>query len=119
MFDIGFSELLIVALVALLVIGPERLPGAARMAGFWIGKAKRGLASIRAEMEQELGAEELRRSLDLRNQDILAKERAALADAGQELKTLAEDTSQQLDAATRDTSSDTADTPAARPQDSA
>ncbi|MCM2321560.1 MAG: Sec-independent protein translocase protein TatB, partial [Pseudomonas sp.] len=38
MFDVGFSELLLVALVALLVLGPERLPGAARTAGLWIGR---------------------------------------------------------------------------------
>ena len=40
MFDVGFSELVMVGLVALLVIGPERLPKVARLAGFWLGKSR-------------------------------------------------------------------------------
>jgi len=47
MFDIGFSELLMVGLVALLVLGPERLPGAARAAGLWAGRIKRSFTSIK------------------------------------------------------------------------
>jgi sec-independent protein translocase protein TatB len=60
MFDIGFSELIMVGLVSLLVIGPERLPKVARLAGFWIGKARNMVASVKAEIKQELHAEELR-----------------------------------------------------------
>ncbi|MEI7993836.1 MAG: Sec-independent protein translocase protein TatB [Methylococcaceae bacterium] len=60
MFDIGFSELIMIGLVSLLVIGPERLPKVARIAGFWIGKSRNMLASIKAEIKQELQAEELR-----------------------------------------------------------
>lgn len=60
MFDIGFSELLMVALVSLLVIGPERLPKAARLAGFWIGKSRAMVAAIKAEIRTELQTEELR-----------------------------------------------------------
>jgi sec-independent protein translocase protein TatB len=60
MFDIGFSELIMVGLVSLLVIGPERLPKVARLAGFWIGKARTMVASVKAEIKQELQAEELR-----------------------------------------------------------
>ena len=60
MFDIGFSELIMVALVSLLVIGPERLPKVARLAGFWIGKTRNMVASVKAEIKQELQAEELR-----------------------------------------------------------
>lgn len=63
MFDIGFSELCMVALVSLLVIGPERLPKAARVAGFWIGKMRTLAASVKAEISQELHAEELRQAL--------------------------------------------------------
>ena len=57
MFDIGFSELLLVGLVALLVLGPERLPGAARTAGLWIGRIKRSFLSIKTEVEREIGAD--------------------------------------------------------------
>lgn len=60
MFEIGFSELVMVGLVSLLVIGPERLPAVARIAGFWIGKARNIAASVKEEIKQELHAEELR-----------------------------------------------------------
>jgi sec-independent protein translocase protein TatB len=60
MFDIGFSELIMLGLVSLLVIGPERLPKVARIAGFWIGKARNMVASVKAEIKQELHAEEIR-----------------------------------------------------------
>lgn len=63
MFDIGFSELLLTALIALVVFGPERLPQAARTAGLWIGRFRRVLADTRREVERELGADEIRRQL--------------------------------------------------------
>jgi sec-independent protein translocase protein TatB len=63
MFEVGFSEICMVALVALLVIGPERLPKVARMAGFWIAKSKRMVASVKQEIHEEFQAEELRQSL--------------------------------------------------------
>ena len=73
MFDVGFSELLLVGLVALLVLGPERLPVAARMAGLWIGRIKRSFNSLKTEVERELGADEIRRQLH--NENILEMER--------------------------------------------
>jgi sec-independent protein translocase protein TatB len=63
MFDVGFSELVLTALVALIVFGPEKLPQAARTAGLWIGRIKRVLADTRREVERELGADEIRRQL--------------------------------------------------------
>lgn len=54
MFDIGFTELLIVGIVGLLVIGPERLPGAVRTGSAWLGRIKRGFNDIKREVEQEL-----------------------------------------------------------------
>jgi sec-independent protein translocase protein TatB len=60
MFEVGFSELVMVALVSLIVIGPERLPKVARLAGFWIGKARNIAASFKEEIKHELHAEELR-----------------------------------------------------------
>lgn len=58
MFDIGFWELLLIAVIALVVVGPERLPGLARTIGFWIGKARRMVASVREEIDQELNKAE-------------------------------------------------------------
>lgn len=63
MFDIGFSELLIIAVVALLVLGPERLPRAARMAGLWVRRARAQWYSVQADLERELAQEEYRRSV--------------------------------------------------------
>ncbi|MEI6708880.1 MAG: Sec-independent protein translocase protein TatB [Methylococcales bacterium] len=60
MFEIGFSELMMVALVSLLVIGPERLPKAARLAGYWLGKTRAMIGSVKAEIQLELRAEEMR-----------------------------------------------------------
>ena len=63
MFDIGFTELLLVAVVALVVLGPERLPKAARFAGLWARRARAQWMSVKSELERELAAEELKRSL--------------------------------------------------------
>ena len=63
MFDIGFSELLVIAVVALIVLGPERLPKAARFAGLWVRKARAQWYSVKSEFEREIAADELRRSL--------------------------------------------------------
>jgi len=64
MFDVGFLELMLVGIVALLVIGPERLPKLARTAGMWLGKGRRFVSSVKADIEQELKTEELNRILD-------------------------------------------------------
>jgi sec-independent protein translocase protein TatB len=63
MFDVGFSELVMVGLVSLLVIGPERLPKVARVAGFWIGKIQQMIANVKVEIKQEFHAEEIRQLL--------------------------------------------------------
>ena len=63
MFDLGFGELLLIAVVALIVLGPERLPKAARFAGLWVRRARAQWHSVKAELERELEAEELKRSL--------------------------------------------------------
>lgn len=60
MFDIGFWEICLVGLVSLIVIGPEKLPKAARVAGFWVGKTRNVVASVKAEIKEELQAEEMR-----------------------------------------------------------
>lgn len=63
MFDIGFSELLLVGVIALVVLGPERLPRAARTAGLWLGRARATAQRFTAEIDRELKAEELRQAL--------------------------------------------------------
>ncbi|MCD0245971.1 Sec-independent protein translocase protein TatB [Xanthomonas melonis] len=73
MFDIGVGELTLIAIVALVVLGPERLPKAARFAGLWVRRARAQWDSVKQELERELEAEELKRSL----QDVQASLRQA------------------------------------------
>lgn len=91
MFEVGFSELLVVGLVALLVIGPEKLPAVARFAGYWLGKSRRTVAALKAEMQLELRTEELRQQhLALELQRTLDDSRAALDDVNDALEALAD-----------------------------
>ena len=75
MFDVGLSELLIIAVVALLVLGPERLPHAARLAGAWVRRARNHWASVQAELERELEVERLRKDLDAASESASAPAR--------------------------------------------
>lgn len=85
MFDIGFLELLICGVIALLVLGPERLPTAARAAGRWIGGARRMVSQFTSELDRQLKAEELREELrkagDVGLEDVQKSVRGALDDA--------------------------------------
>ncbi|MDQ7730816.1 Sec-independent protein translocase protein TatB [Halomonas sp. SpR8] len=64
MLDIGFLELMLIGIVGLLVLGPERLPRAARTTGMWIGKIKRTVSGMQREISAQLEAEELRQKLN-------------------------------------------------------
>lgn len=85
MFDIGFSELLLVALVALLVLGPQRLPRAARFVGLWVRRARAQWYSVKAELERDLAAEELQRSLR-EGREAMREADDALREAGREAR---------------------------------
>lgn len=63
MFDIGFWELALIAVVALLVVGPERLPAFARALGVWVGRLRRFVSQVRDDVERELRAEELKNAI--------------------------------------------------------
>jgi sec-independent protein translocase protein TatB len=63
MFDIGFPELMLISVVALLVIGPERLPETIRSIMLWIGRIRRSFTNIKNELEQEIGIDGIRRQL--------------------------------------------------------
>ena len=60
MFDIGFTEILFIMVITLLVVGPERLPRIARAAGLWVGKLRGFMSSVKADVDKELAAEELK-----------------------------------------------------------
>ena len=85
MFDFGFWELTIVMIVALLVVGPERLPALAGQIGKWVGKAKRIVQSVRSDIESEIKAAELR--------EILEKQQSEIG----ELKEMLKDTQNEIE----------------------
>jgi sec-independent protein translocase protein TatB len=95
MFDVGFSELLVIAVVALLVLGPERLPKAARFAGLWVRRARAQWNSVKAEFERDLADEDLKRSLR-ETQEALRDAQASLRDAGSGFQRELQDARQSL-----------------------
>jgi sec-independent protein translocase protein TatB len=64
MFDIGFSELMVIGVVALIVIGPEKLPGMARTVGVLAGRLQRYVSDVKADINREIELEELRKMRD-------------------------------------------------------
>ena len=72
MFDIGFWELFLILVLALLIVGPERLPRAARTAGHWFGKARRYVEGVRNEVASEFDVNELKRMIH--NQEVQINE---------------------------------------------
>lgn len=94
MFELGWIEIGIVGVIALVVLGPERLPKAARFVGLWVRKARAQWFAVKAEMERELAAEELKASL--------AAEREAIRDAVKQLDAEAAEVRGALQQAAKD-----------------
>jgi len=84
MFDMGFTEMMLIGIVALVVIGPERLPGVARTAGKYVGRLKRFMTSVKADVEQELRADELRQILS-QQQKELDSLKDSISEAGKDI----------------------------------
>lgn len=105
MFDIGFPELLIVSVVALLVLGPERLPEALRTLGRWVAYARRTFQNVKAEIEREIGADEIRR--EIYNESVLKQSNQFKS----EIKDIVDDLNRDVDpghpGTTRETDSET------------
>lgn len=91
MFDIGFFELCVIGVVALLVLGPERLPRAAREAGLWVGRAKRMITQVKRDIDNEIRQEDMSGLKDLRE----AKE--SLSKTRESMSSFKEDLNQQVD----------------------
>jgi len=89
MFDVGFSELVLIAIVALFVIGPDRLPKVARTAGLWVGKMRGFVTSVKADIDNELATDELKRIL--RDQ----ADSAGIHEIIEETKSVADDIKEQ------------------------
>jgi sec-independent protein translocase protein TatB len=95
-FDIGFWEIAIVGVIALLVIGPERLPSVAQQAGMWVGRVRRYVSHVKQDIEREINADEMRKLLenpegleDIR--DVARETASVLDDTRKELKSVAND----------------------------
>lgn len=102
MFDIGFWELCLVGLVSLLVIGPEKLPKAARVAGFWVGKARNMVATVKSEIKEELQAEEMRQILKDKTgvqefQSLIEEGTETVNEMTSSIKSLSEEQEKQAD----------------------
>ena len=95
MFEIGFWELALIGVVAMIVVGPERLPGLARTAGLWLGKARRMVADIKAEVDRELHLEEIKQSL--REQGHLTEINDIKKDLAHRVKAIQEDIQAEFD----------------------
>ena len=105
MFDIGFSELMVIGLVALIVIGPERLPRVARTLGHLAGRLQRYVADVKADINREVELDELRKMKDS-VQDAAAgiesSVQAELSRAEQDLNATAQVVAQDAPAALQD-----------------
>ncbi|HBH35848.1 MAG TPA: twin-arginine translocase subunit TatB [Gammaproteobacteria bacterium] len=100
MFDIGFWELSVLGVVALLVIGPERLPGVARTVGAWVGRGKRFISSVKADIDQELRTDELKRILE--NQKTLNPMHEIMEETTESLKEVGRETTKTLNEAKKE-----------------
>lgn len=89
MFDVGFWELALIGVVALMIVGPERLPGVVRTAGRWVGKGRRILQDAKADLEREM------RNQEMADLGALKKD---MQNAGEQIKSAAEDLNQSVGA---------------------
>lgn len=82
MFDIGFSELLVIGVVALIVIGPERLPRVARTLGHLAGRLQRYVTDVKADINREIELDELRKMRDSMQQSASSFESSVTSEVG-------------------------------------
>ena len=87
MFDVGFSELMLIAVVALVVIGPERLPKVARTAGQWLGRLNRYVSQVKQDIDRDIKLDELR------------KMQQEMKDSAQRYEIMAGDTKREIETA--------------------
>jgi len=94
LFDVGFQEVVLIGVIALLVIGPERLPAVARSVGRWVGKMQRFVAGVKRDLQSELNTDEVRKLLNSQEDQI------------RELKEMVNETRSDFEKTARSASSD-------------
>lgn len=109
MFDIGFWEIALIGVIALLVVGPERLPGLARTVGLWVGRVRRYVSHVKQDIERELHADEMRELLEKR------EGLSELKDVAEETASVFKDARSGLDEAARSVAEPEASVAAAEP----
>jgi sec-independent protein translocase protein TatB len=95
MFDIGFSELMLIGVVALVVLGPERLPKVARTAGQWLGRLNRYVAQVKQDIDRDIKLEELRK-MQQEMKDTAQKYEIMAGDAKREVEVAVEQETGQI-----------------------
>lgn len=95
MFDIGFQELLLIGVLSLLIMGPERLPGAVRTATLWISRLRRSFLAIKADIEREVGVDELKQQIH--NETIMKSLEQTKKDVEQNIQLSANNIKPELD----------------------
>ena len=107
MIDIGFPELLLIAIVSLVVIGPEQLPSTLRSIALWFGRFKRSFNDLRAEVERGIGADDIKQQLH--NEAIMKeieKSKAAIESTADEARNFAAEQKQAFDQASTQSASE-------------
>lgn len=100
MFDAGFLEMLVIGVIALVVVGPERLPGIARKVGKWVGKARVLVKNTRSDIEKEIRADEMRNMLIMQEEKIRSLQNSfeqSVKDAEDKTQNAVDDASSQLE----------------------
>ncbi len=95
MFDIGFSELMLIGVVALVVIGPERLPKVARTAGQWVGRLNRYVSQVKQDIDRDIKLEELRK-MQQDMKDTAQRYEIMAGETKRELETIVEQEAGQI-----------------------
>jgi sec-independent protein translocase protein TatB len=111
MFDVGFSELMVIALVALIVIGPERLPRVARTLGALLGRAQRYVNDVKADIQREVDLDELK-NIKSTFQDAAKSVEQSVSQVGAELQATGESINQSVMGAAENKPGATTEVPA-------
>ena len=114
MFDIGFWELSVLAVIGLIVLGPERLPAVARTMGRWVGQAKHYMSALTSELEREVKADDIRREVREAREQIESETRQARDNTDREVDSVMRPLKSELERDAADDKSASTTTPTSK-----